>query len=260
MKKFLQHFILSMFLFTLAACNKEDILQKIASPEEQAVAKKYLSLLKQQQFDEIEKVIDPSLKEPSLHDHLIRMAALLPVGEPSVTTLIGAQKKYLSDYSTINLTYEYGFSGKWLIANVAIKNQNDQMSIIGMSVTPQSASIEEQTKFSLTDKSATQYLILVLAIAFPIVTIIALIICIRMKLRGRKWPWVLFILTGFGNLAVNWNTGVWAYSIFALQMFSASASAAFYGPWIISISLPLGAICFLVFRKNHAAEIIEASS
>ena len=74
-------------------------------------------------------------------------------------------------------------------------------------------------------------------------------------LRGRKWPWILFILFGFGNLAVNWSTGEFGFSTLAIQMFSASASATPHGPWIISISLPLGAVCFLIFRKNHAAEV-----
>lgn len=259
MKKFLLCFILHLSIFIVTGCSKDDLIQKFAPAEDQALAKRTLTLLKQKQFEDIEKMIDPSIKEANLRNTLVEMSALLPIEEPTKITLIGAQQHFSNDQSSTNLTYEYTYPRKWIIVNVALKKSADRISIIGFHVNQQTASIEEQTKFSLTGKSAIQYLIFVLAIIFPILTIVALIICIRMKLRGRKWPWVLFILIGFCNLSVNWTTGEIHFATLALQMFSASAIAAFYGPWIISISLPLGAICFLIFRKNHAADTIEAS-
>ncbi|MFC0349914.1 hypothetical protein [Undibacterium danionis] len=257
MKKFLQCFFLLLYIITLAGCSKDDLMQRFAPAEDQAFAKRTLVLLKQKKFEDIEKMIDPSIKEANLRNSLIEMSALLPIEEPTKIKLIGAQQHFSNNQSSTNLTYEFTYPGKWIIVNVALKKSADVISIIGFHVNPQSTSIEEQAKFSFTGKSAIQYLIFVLAIIFPIVTIVALIICIRMKLKGRKWPWVIFILIGLCNLSMNWTTGEISFATFALQMFSASAKAAFYGPWNISISLPLGAVCFLIFRKNHAAEAIE---
>jgi hypothetical protein len=72
---------------------------------------------------------------------------------------------------------------------------------------------------------------------------------VRTKMPGRKWPWVLFVALGFGQLAVNWTTGEWALNLLSVQVFSASATAAPYGPWILAVSLPVGAIVFLLRRR-----------
>lgn len=259
MKNNLYRFLLAMTLLTLGACNKDEILQKFASPQEQMLAKQYIRHLQLRQFEDIEKVVHPALRDPNLHKSLVQMADLIPVGEPSVVTLIGAQRHIAGDDSSLNLTYEYGFSGKWILTNVAVKKRADGFSIIGFSVIPQLASIEEINQFSMKGKSSLHYLMLTLAVVFPALTLLALVICARMTLRGRKWPWILFILTGFGTLTMNWTSGAINFIPVSLQLFSASASSAFYGPWIVSISLPIGALCFLIFRKNHAAVPVTPS-
>jgi hypothetical protein len=241
-------------------CNPEDVIRKTSSAEDQAFVEKTLDQLRKRQFDEIEKRMDSSVQESNVRDTLAQMSALLPSEDPSKISLIAVQTNRSSHHATSNLVYEYSYQKQRFIVDVVLNKFSGTTSILGFHIKLLSADIEEQSKFKLVGKSAVQYLIFVLAIVFPIVTIVALIICIRMKLRGRKWPWVLFILFGFCNLAVNWNTGEIGFSIFALQLLSASANSTFYGPWIISVSLPLGAICFLIFRKNHAAEAIEAST
>ncbi len=127
-------------------------------------------------------------------------------------------------------------------------------SIVGFNVTPEAQSLESQNRFTLSNKSALQYTVLALAPLAALLTLYALVVCIRTRLAGRKWPWVLFILFGFGNLSVNWNTGQWGLTPLALQLFSASASAQIYSPWNIAVSLPIGAICFLLLRQKLRAQ------
>ena len=69
----------------------------------------------------------------------------------------------------------------------------------------------------------------------------------------RKWPWVLFIIFGIGKVTVNWNTAEWSVVPVSVQLFSASAVSAFYGPWLISASIPLGALAFLIYRRTRLA-------
>ena len=260
MKKILPCFLLFLSITLLMGCNPEGVVRKISSAEDQAFVEKTLDQLQKKQFDEIEKRMDSSVQVPNVRDTLAQMSALFPSEAPSKISLIGVQTNSSSHHATSNLVYEYSYQKQKFIVDVVLNKFSNTTSILGFHIKLLSADIEEQSKFRLAGKSALQYLIFVVAIVFPLVTIVALIICIRMKLRGRKWPWVLFILFGFCNLAVNWNTGDISFSIFALQMLSASANSAFYGPWVISVSLPLGAICFLIFRKNHAAEATEAST
>jgi len=245
-----------LLLIALAGCSQADMIQKFTSPAEQALAKSYIELLRQQRFEDIEKAIDPSISGPSLHETLVKMAAFFPIGEPSKITLVGAHRMNANGASTVNLTFEYGFSNKWILANVAVKEQAGKATIVGLNVVPAPAAIEEQNKFTLSGKTSTQYFVLALAVVFPMLTVLTLVVCVRTKLTGRKWPWVLFVLVGFGKFGVNWTTGAWDLAPLHIQLFSASAYAPPYGEWTIAISLPLGAIAFLLLRKNlRVAEI-----
>ncbi|HEY2345365.1 MAG TPA: hypothetical protein VGH80_05700 [Xanthomonadaceae bacterium] len=104
-------------------------------------------------------------------------------------------------------------------------------------------------------KSLVQYLVLTCAILAVLLTFYALLACVRTKLSGRKWPWILFILVGFGQVAVDWTTGAGNIQVLWIQLFSAGAVAQLHGPWIISASVPVGAIVFLLRRKKLSADV-----
>lgn len=250
---------MSLLLLALAGCNQADMIQKFASPADETLAKGYIDLLRQQRFEDIEKAADPSIAGSALHDTLVQMATFIPSGEPSTIRLVGAHRMSKDDSLTVNLTYEYGFSGKWILTNVAVKNHGGKTTIVGLSVVPQPASLEEQNRFALAGKAPIQYLIFALAIVFPLLTLWALIVCVRTKFKGRKWPWVLFVIFGFGKFAVNWTTGEWVFAPLAFQLFSAGAMAPLYGQWTIAIALPVGAVTFLALRKKLNAAAIESN-
>ena len=254
----LRSIFLSLLWVMLAGCNQADMIQKFASPADQALAKSYIDLLRQQRFEDIEKAADPSIAGPALHDTLVQMAAFIPAGEPSTIKLVGAHQLKADASSTVNLTFEYGFSGKWILTNVAVKDQAGKITIVGFSVVPQPTSLEEQNRFTLAGKTPFQYLVFALAILFPLLTLWALVVCVRSKLKGHKWPWVLFVLLGFGKLALNWTTGEWGFAPLSFQLFSAGVFAPLYGQWTIAIALPIGAITFLVLRKKLSVVAIES--
>jgi len=255
MGSLLRQFIVSLILLAAAACNQQDLLQKFASPADQSLARHYIDLLRQQQYEGIERSIDPSIGGSSLHDTLVKMAALIPAGEPTSVTLVGAHQMRGAGASTINLTFEYEFSGKWLLINVAVKRQGGNTTIVGFHVDPQPGSLEQRNKFTLSGKTPLQYIVLTLAIILPLLTLCALVVCVRTKLKGRKWPWIMFVLFGVGKFAVNWTTGQWVFAPLSVQLFSAATSAPLYGEWTVGISVPLGAIVFLLRRKRLSAEI-----
>lgn len=247
---FLRLILLWSFLLALGGCNQADMMQKFATPADQALAKSYIDLLRQKRLDDIEKTADPSMSGPALHGTLVQMATFMPAGEPTSITLVGAHRWDSGDATTVNLTFEYEFSGKWVLTNVAVKHVGNSASIVGFSVIPQSKPLAEQNKFTLTDKTALQYAVLALAIVLPLFTLFALVVCIRTPLKGRKWPWIVFVLVGFGNLSMGWTSGYWAVAPLTVQLFSAAAFAPLYGPWTMTVALPLGAITFLIRRRK----------
>jgi hypothetical protein len=246
--------VVLVLLASLAGCSQDALLQKFASAEDQATAKKYIDHLRAEQFAEIEAVADPGIQGPQLRSTLEQMAQLLPDSEPTAAKLIGAQTLQGAGGITKNLSFEYQFGERWLLLNVATREKDGRFTIIGFNVYPQAQSLQEQHRFTLAGKTPAHYLIFALAILFPLLTLYALILCIRTKMAARKWLWIMLILFGAGKLAINWTTGEWQFMPLAIQAFSASVFSPGYGPWHLAVSLPLGAVVFLFWRRAQLVQ------
>lgn len=244
-------------LLSVVGCSQDELMQKFSSAEDQATAKKYVDYLRTGQFAEIEAVADPAIKSPQLRATLEQMAGLIPDEEPSATKLIGSQTMHGRDGVTKNLSFEYTFGDRWLVLNLATHQEGDKFTIVGFNVYPQAQSLAEQHRFTLAGKTPVQYLVLVLAILFPLVTLYALILCARTKMAARKWLWIVFIVLGVGKVAVNWTTGEWDFMPLAAQVFSASVFSTPYGPLVLAVSFPLGAIVFFFRRRAlHVQQVL----
>lgn len=242
---------LSFLLFLLAGCDQASIVAKFASADEQALARSYIERLRARDFDAIEKFLDKGLAGPEVRGNLEKMAALFPAGEPRSVKLVGAYKHFQNESRILNTTFEYEFSEGWVLANVAIDEKNGAKSITGLNVYPRTQSLEQENQFTLIGKQPAQYLILAGAIGAALVSLFALVACIRTKPLRRKWLWILFIVLGVGQFAVNWTSGEWGIVPISVQLLGAGATAAPYGPWIVSCSIPLGAIVFLFWRRGR---------
>jgi hypothetical protein len=231
------------------------MLSKFSSPQDQATARAYLDQIHARDFSAVERDIDPSLQTPGLRDMLEKMAGLPPVGEPTSVKIVGAQRTQMPGEVTVNTTFEYEFAGRWFIENLAIKTKNGTKTIVGLHVSPEKASLEALNHFTLSGKSAAQYAALTSAIVAALLTIYAAGRCIGTKNLKRKWLWIIFILVGFGAWSTDWTSGEIGFNLLSLQLLSAGASSQFYGPWIITAGLPVGAILFLLrgIRRRHPA-------
>lgn len=245
----LSAFILGL-LVTLVGCSQQAMLENFAPAADQAFAKSQIQALRMGEFDKIRASAAPSIQGPTLLETLAKMAAEIPAGEPLSIKLVGAQIHSWNDATLTNLTYEYEYPGKWLIINVATQKNAVGIQVVGFRVVPNAQSLAELNQFTLWGKSVIQYVVLLLAIVVPLFSLYALVLCVRTPFKGRKWHWVLFIILGVGQLAVNWTTGEWQLRVFSLQLFGASAFAPPHGPWIFSASLPLGALLFLRRRSK----------
>ena len=256
----LKHFIrftLALFLAVplLAGCDFQSTIEKSATPEEKAKAQQYITYLQQRNIDAIVKVIDPSIQNENMHATFEKAADLVPQTPPLSIKLVGMQSNNINDGAvrTLNLTFEYEFPETWLIANVATKTTSTGFTIIGFTVTQQATSLESRNAFSLWGKTPRHYIFLATACVFSLVTLYALVVCIRTKPMRLKWLWILLILASLGRYSLNWTTGAWQLSLFEIQLLSVAARVSPFGPWIISLSLPLGAVLFLILGREFAA-------
>ena len=249
---------LLVLVLCLFGCNQDDLMRELSSPEGEAYLKTQVTRLKAGQFEAIEKDADPTIKTPELRSILEKMASFIPPEDPISVKLVGVQKNISPNETVINTTMEYAYKGKWLLINVVSQEKGGAKTITGFNVVPEAQSLEEQNKFVLRGKSPLHYLVFAGALFALAVTLIALLLCLRMKMNRPKWRWVLFILVGFGNLSINWTTGQWNFAPLSVLLFSAGAVGQLYAPWTVSMALPVGAMTFLLKRKS--LEITEPES
>lgn len=247
-----------LVLLFLSACNQDEILQKFSSPADQAEARAYINQLRNHDYASIERAMEETLKGPDIRNTLASMAAVIPAGEPSSVKLVGAHVQKTPGTTIVNSTFEYQFGSRWLLINVAMRDQENSRKMVGLNVVPLASSLESQHRFSLSGKTSVHYLVLGAAVLSVLITLAALVACVRTPIPRRKWLWVLFILFGFGRFALDWSSGEWRFAPAWLQLFSAGASSQPYGPWIISVSIPVGAICFLLLRRTRVSAPVAA--
>lgn len=239
-----------LMVIVLFGCDQASMLEKMTPPEGESIAKNYINLLRQNSFEQIEKDLDPSIKTPDIRETLVKMAEMIPTRDPDSIKVVGSHVFHGPDVSRTNITFEYQFQQKWLLINVATQKRGGISTIVGFNVNPIPDSMENLNRFTLTGKSPLHYTVLVLAILIPIFSLFALVLCIRTKIEKRKWLWVIFVMFGFACFSIDWTTGQWGLTPLNIQFLGAGAFAPAYGSWKIGISLPLGAIIFMLKRKG----------
>ena len=244
------------FCAFLFGCDPAAQINKFVPPGAESTARNYFDLLQQGKFDQITRDFDPSV--PNVPGSLAEMASLIPAETPESAKIVGAHTFRSPEYSTTSITLEYQFPSKWLLVDVTTKKTGDISTITGFHVGVLRDSLENLNRFTLSGKSAVQYAILILAICSLVFSFYVLGLCIRAKDVKRKWLWMLFVLAGVGNVAVNWKTGELTFHLISIYIPCASANRPPYGPWTVAVFLPLGAILFLnrQRRKTIVAESI----
>ena len=225
------------------------MLDKFSTPEDQAIAKAYIHQLRAGEFVAIEKTLDSSMRSPNVHEVLVKMAAAIPPGEPKSVKLVGARRGFINLATTVESVFEYQFDEKWLLISVMTKEADGVKTLYGFHVNVEQQSIDESSRFTFAGKSIDHVIFFIMTVAVFLFTIGTLILCAVTKLPGKKWPWIIFILCGCGQVAFNWTTGAVTYNIFFVTLLGTAAWLS-NGTWILSFSLPIGAISFLIYWAN----------
>ena len=240
--------VLFIFFIVLTGCSQSDRMERKA-PREVAAAKMYFNLLRSGHAAEVEDTFVPEIKDTDFRSQFDEMVATIPTQDPAKVTTIWVNSENLEGPRNYHVTLEYTYPTERLLFNVVLANEGSGSSLLGMHIRVIPESIMKSYEFRF-DKGFRQYVVLAFAIILPLFSLYALIVCIRTKIGLPKWLWAIFILLGFGKFSVNWATGEFDFHLLAIQLLSTGAFAERYSPWVVSISLPLGAILFLTLRKH----------
>ena len=237
-----------VFLIPLSGCDQSAKIER-RSPDDVSSVKTDFEMLRQGENDRVESAFDPAAKDTGFRSDFEEMVATIPAENPLgvKTVWVAVQCEEAICYDRVIMEYRY--STQLLLFNVLLKKEGGQSLIEGMHIRVIPESFLKANEFTLSKKGLSQYAILTLAILLPAVSLYALILCIRSRIGPQKWIWAAFILFGVLRLGVNWTTGQLDFEVMVIQFLSVGAFAEPYEPWVISVSLPLGAILFLIYRK-----------
>lgn len=246
--------ILILHLF-LSSCNYDNMMEKFVPNEESEFAKEYITKLRQKDFEYVKSFMNKDLLSELPDEKLLLMSEYFRKGELLSTKLIGSQVYTFNDTWQGNFTFEYKFSSGWNIANAAFTKKEHKIEIIGLNIYQTEKSQKEVHAFTLSSKSILHYFVLIMAVCVPIFILITTYFCVKTAIPRRKWLWIIFILLGIGKFSINWTTGQYGLSPVSLNLLGSGIySGGPYSSWIISTSLPIGAILFWLNRKKFTAK------
>lgn len=245
-----KNLLLSLFaLIMLSACDQKALFEKFVPQEETKFSKEYLALFRARNYEAIETKINPAVKDVALRSKLEQIAALFPQEEPKEVAVVGSHVVNTQSSQQTNLSLQYEFSNKWLLASVALQRSGDAFVVNGVNVQPLKDSLENTNRFTFEGKGVSNYVVFTWAILVPLFIISALILCIKTPISKRKWLWIVFVLLGFVQVTLNWTTGEVSVNPISFQLLGAGFwKAGPYAPLLITASVPLGAVLFLLKR------------
>lgn len=243
-------YILLAVAFILAACDQEANFQKWIPQAEAEEGKQILAQLALRRFDLLEERLDASLREPDARRKLGELAALIPNSQPKSIVVIGSNTMKRETDTDYNLTYEYEYDSGWMIEYVFLQRKAGKLFLSGLQVIPQPQSQKLINAFGFAGKGPLHYIVFGLACAIPILIIVALALCIKTRGLQRKWLWILFIAVGLVQISLNWTNGQFNIQPVSFQLLGAGfLQPGPYGPIVLTISLPIGALAFLARRR-----------
>jgi hypothetical protein len=246
--------IIALLVMALLGCSSNDSLRKamnrIVPPDDEALAKECLSALIKGDYPTVKKQLDPQFVKPGIDSNLAQITHILAQEGPPSLELVGCNVFSTAEKRRSSLTYQYHFKNAWVLAAVTIDTEAENKRVFGINVNPIPKSLEELNAFTLKGKGAIHYVIFVTAIIVPVFIIWTIIICARTKIR-RKWLWIIGILIGIGRINLNWTTGQLGFQLIAFQIPGAGiVKMGLYAPWILTVSIPVVAIWFLIKRQK----------
>jgi hypothetical protein len=238
----------------LAGCDQKALLGKFVPKDDDAFARRFLDTVRAGDYAAADQMLDASLRGEKSASGLLDLNRVFAHGEPISIEVIGCNlftnASTQGTTRTTNLSYQIHFPEEWAAGTVVVGHPGSAMSVLGSQFQAIPDSLQALNRFTFAGKSFFHYLVFAVCIAVPTLILITLIVCIRSRIR-RKWLWIIFILLGFVQFQFDWASGHFGVQPLSFALFGASAfRSGPYAPWMLSFTIPIGAIIFVVVRRR----------
>jgi len=232
------------------ACSTQDILDKVASPQDRQLAERLIADVQNNRSADFASLIAPELR-PVLAPQWPAIRAMTPQGRARlVDARFNDFKPFDGGQSVHNafLAYELDEGTHHALVRITLQRTN-QAVVTSFYVNPMAKTVEDATQFGLSGKSPLHYAMLLLSIAAFVVIVAALVLIVRTRGIRRKWLWFLGSLFGICQIGSDWSTGALFFNPLYLQLLGGFAvRPGGIADWQVGFGLPVVAILFLIRR------------
>jgi hypothetical protein len=262
MTKIFSAFLISM-LMLVSACSLQQWNEKLSTPQDRALAVHAIEAFRSGNLDIVSRSIEPELLVQTRGQLLAAQKVMSAPGRPELLTV--NQSSFTSDGKTEEtraLNYQYGGGHKWVFVQIVLQETDKGPLIIGWHATPSPIKPTSVGDFSFQGKGLLNYVWILAMMASTATIVAALVLLARSKGIKRRWLWAVGSLFGFCQFTLDWSGGAWAVRPVYFALFASGfVRASPVDPWILSFSLPIVAIIFLIRRKTLLAQKpIQSSS
>lgn len=230
----------------LAACGgvSDETLRAAVPAEEDRYARAQIQALSRGDTGALLRDLDPRLDNAEARQGIGRMAATMAGHDIRAVQVVGYQSADSAGTPQRAIQYQLRLDDGWALAHVTTRTEGGRRVLEGASVGRIAEPLQTTHAFRLSGKSLRHLLFLLVAVAVPALMLTAVVLVFRMPVRSRPL-WVLASLLGLGAWRLEWTTGATGF-VPSLQLLGSGVSrASVYSPWVLVVSIPLGAIWVL---------------
>jgi hypothetical protein len=247
-----------LLALSLFGCDSQKLMNSWVPENESKAGQAFIDDIRTGNFAPVLAAVDPKLAPDLSADLLRRMQALFGGQSVKSVKVVGSRVNTTPEFKRYSFVYEYELTKQWLIADIVLQPANSNLQIEGFHAQQMSQSLEQLNAFSLRDRGAKFFIFLGLAALIPVFTIATAIVCWRTPIPRREWLWRIFVLAGITQLSLNWTTGALSFQLIGIQLLGAGFTQQFYGPLILQLGIPLGAVLFWIRRPKWPNDNAEA--
>ncbi len=256
-------------LLKLSGRSRDTFMQTNAAQRQEILARNSAEALRQGRYDEVVISLKPDIVGAQTRQSLIAMHDLLTGQEPASIKVIGARKFQEGDAEITEIVLDYEFQSmakaasgsivpmpaRWVFLTFGVRSSEsapDKIDRINAVASEQP--IERINAFTFRNKGVSQYAAFTIGILLSAFTIYAAVICIRSRIGPVKWLWILLMLFTVNFASVNWSSGQWSFHNISFKIGVPPIPANLtlysgYGPWNLTLGLPIGAIAFVLYKR-----------
>jgi len=256
--------ILLVAIILLISCNSSYKISESEVPQEaNVIAKRYIENLLTGNMDYCFNNFDSQYQDEKLKRLLIEAYSFLKSQKLINSSIISYNTTTIYKESKLinyELCYEYEYDDCWLYYTFQIQKKDKDIKVLGINIIPYKNSLHEVNKFTLKNKGFSHFFFLYMMIIIPSFIIVSIIYCFKTPLK-RKWLWIIFMLFGIISFRLNWTTGDFELQLLNIRLLGAGfLRSGTLAPWILSFSIPVGAILFWIKRIKVKKQLKSESN